>query len=76
MLKSKHAVTIGPMSVGGLWGRRLKDSVTRWSLGSAKSTTSPRDIICFDLSIKILFIIHSAIGPRRTFSFDTKIIFV
>lgn len=29
MLKSKHAVTIGPMSVGGLWGRRLKDSVTR-----------------------------------------------
>ena len=32
MLKSKHAVTIGPMSVGGLWGRRLKDSVTRWSL--------------------------------------------
>ena len=32
MLKSKHTVPIGPMSVGGLWGCRLKDSVTRWSL--------------------------------------------
>ena len=32
MLKSKHTVPVGPMSVGRLWGRRLKDSVTRWSL--------------------------------------------
>lgn len=32
MLQSRHTVQVGPMNVGGLWGRRLRDSVSRWSL--------------------------------------------
>ena len=32
MLKASTLSRLDPMSVGGLWGHRLKDSVTRWSL--------------------------------------------